>query len=129
MASRYLKTPQVLETGMVTLFGTVTFGASGAISASDTKGFSVAKTATKTGRYTVTLEDGYNGLRGASVTMEGVADTAFGANGYIGGLRNVDVANKTLDVQITDAAGADTNPASGYKCYIALHLKNTSVNY
>lgn len=130
MANRYFKQFQgSLETGIVKLYGSVTFGATGAVSSSDCKGFSVAKTGSETGRYTITLEDEYPEFKGCVAIVEGAADAAFSTNGQLCALRNVAMASKTFDVQILDAAGADTNPASGYKLWLEITLKNSEVTY
>jgi hypothetical protein len=131
MASRSFYKPQgSLNINVVKLFGNFTIGTSGAIDSSSCKGFSVAKTAAETGRYTVTLQNSYPYWLGCQVSVVGAADTAFGSNGYLAGLRNVSVndSTPTFDVQITDAAGADTNPASGYVIYLEITLQNSTVN-
>ena len=119
-----------LTSNDVKLFGSVVIGSTGAISSQSNLGFSVAKTATETGRYTVTLEDSYNALLNCSVISLVATDAAVGAtNGFIPVLRNVSVADSTptFDIQFTDAAGADADPASGYQFYIEITLRNSSV--
>ena len=113
-----------LSREIVKLYGSVTIGASGAISSQDCKGFSVAKTASETGRYTVTLEDRFTAFRGAQVALEGVADAALTA--LFAGVRNVSMSGQTLDLQFVGAVGTDTNPASGNVLYIELTLQNGS---
>lgn len=117
-----------LNVNVVELFGNFTIGSSGAVSASSAKGFSVAKTGSETGRYTITLVDQYNYFLGAQVTVALAADAAAGSDGFIPSVRNVDMASKTFDIQISDAAGADTNPASGFVIYVAVKLQNSAVN-
>jgi hypothetical protein len=119
-----------LTPGVVALTGSFTIGASGAVASSSCLGFSVAKTASETGRYTITLQDTYNAFLGCQVTVEVAADTAIGATtGFISTVRNVSVADSTpaFDIQLSDAAGADANPASGYIVYVVVLLKNSSV--
>lgn len=121
-----------LDTDVVKLYGQVTFGASGAVSDQDCRGFSVAKTGSENGRYTVTLEDRYYKFLGCNVVTEIAADTAHTAtDGLITAVRNVDLASKTLDIQYieTDGNAADTNPASGYVAYIEITLKNSTLTY
>lgn len=129
MADRLFKQFQgTIEQGVVKLFGKVTFGASGAVSSSTTKGASIAKTAAETGRYTVTLEDSYiGGLLSFCGCMAIAADAAAGTDGYLVAIRNVAVTGSTptFDIQVTDAAGADTNPASGFVLYYEVTLKNS----
>lgn len=130
MANRTWKDSKVLEQGVVKLFGTLVIGSTGAITSQSCKGFSVAKTASETGRYTVTLEDKYNGFLGANVTLEGAADTAFASAGLAHFVRNVAVSASVpkLDLQISSAVAtpADIDLPSGTKVYIELTLKNSS---
>lgn len=132
MANRNFKDRvKTLESEVVHLYGQVTFGASGAIASQNSKGFSVAQTASEAGRYTVTLEDRYSTLLFVGCNIEGAADTAFGATGLIRALRNVDMSSKTFDIQLVEADGnlADTDPASGDVLYICIVLKNSSLTY
>jgi len=111
-----------LSREIVKLYGSVTVGAAGAVSSQSCKGFSVALTDSETGRYTVTLEDAYNAFRGAHVCVEGADDAALTV--LFGGVRNVDVAGKSLDLQMVGAIGTDTDPASGDVLHIELTLQN-----
>lgn len=111
-----------LNREIVKLYGAVTIGAAGAVESVDAKGFTVTKTAGETGRYTVALEDSYTAFRGASVSVEGAADAALTA--VAGAVRNVDVAAKTLDVQMVAAVGTDTDPADGDVVHIEVTLQN-----
>lgn len=129
MANRsYKQFQHTLENGIVKMFGKVTTSTLGAVGSSDCKGFSVAKTGSESGRYTVTLEDKFNGLRGASVIVEGAADAVYtDAKSVTPILRNVDVANSTLDIQFidpTDNSDAELDDAAAF--YIELTLKNSS---
>lgn len=134
MANRSFKQFQMtLEGGVVKLYGYITIGSSGAISASGCKGFSVAKTATKTGRYTLTLEDKYMALLAAQFTVQGPADAAFGTTcGSLAFIRGEDVAaaggTPLLYLQIAGAttSPADTEAPSGTKVFIELTLKNST---
>ena len=106
------------------LYGNVTVGASGAVSASTAKGFSVALTDSEAGRYTVTLEDAYNAFRGCNVTVVQADDSAITA--AYAGVRNVDVSasSKSFDIQFVDEAFADADLASGDQFYIEIVLQN-----
>lgn len=131
MANRMFKQFQgTLEAGIVKLYGTITIGASGAVSASSCKGFSVVKTATKTGRYTLTLQDKYTGLLAASFTLQGAADAAFGSAGSHCFVRGVSVTTTIplLYLQIATAAASpvDTEAPSGTIVYVELTLKNST---
>lgn len=112
-----------LSREVVKLYGNVTIGGSGAVSAVSAKGFTVAKTGSETGRYTITLEDTYTAFRGAHVTVEGADDAALTA--FYAAVRNVDVGSaKTLDIQLVSAIATDANPASGDVLHIELTLQN-----
>jgi hypothetical protein len=131
MANRLFKdVAHTFEGGVVKLYGKVTLGASGAIASQSCKGFSVEKTASEVGRYTVTLEDKYSSLLSAQVAVQGADDAAYtSAKGLGWMLRAVDVSSsKTLYVQFLDreAAPADAEVADSSVLYIELTLKNSS---
>lgn len=131
MANRDFKGQvRTLESAIVKLYGNLTFGASGAIT-DDSKGFSVAKTATETGRYTVTLEDKYSEFMGCNVTVVGPDDSAATtADGYWTFVRNEAVASSTFDIQfVRTDTGADANPTSGNIAHLEITLKNSSNTY
>lgn len=118
----------IREAGVVKLFGRVTLGTGGAIGTSKCKGFTVAKTAGKTGRYTVTLDQKYIELRGASVVIEGAAaDTAYTTGKAVASvLRSVDPSGAgTLVIQFVGATNTDTELEDNAKFYVSLSLKNT----
>lgn len=133
MANRNFKPGAMgLEKGIITLYGKVVTGTDGAISSQDCRGFSVAKTGSETGRYTVTLEDAYTALRMVTCVVEGADDAAYtNAKGLAYLLRNVDVTAKTLDIQFVNAAQpqADANLENSTSFYIEISLKNSSVDY
>lgn len=131
MANRYFQ--QFSGTpvhGVVSLYGTVTTSTSGAISSSSVTYGSIVKTATKTGRYTVTLADSYVGFLDANVIVESSSDAAYGtAKGVIPVLRNVAVTTSTggtLNIQFIDKALADAELPDGAKFYFRIDLKNSS---
>lgn len=120
-----------LDSGMVILHGTATFGAAGAIASQSCRGFSLATTGSEAGRYTVTLEDKYNELLNCMVSITGEDDTAFGAVGLFAALRNVDMDAKTFYIQLIELDGnlADTDPRSGDVMRVTIVLKNSSLDY
>lgn len=131
MANRLFKQFQgTLEAGVVKLYGSFTLGASGAVASSSCKGFTVTKTASKTGRYTLTLQDKYNGLLAANVVLQGADDAAYGSAGSLCFLRGVAVAAATplLYVQVATAVAspADAEAPSGTIVYVELTLKNST---
>lgn len=131
MANRMFRSEfYTLNPKVVKLFGSVTVGSSGAISSQSCKGFSVALTDSETGRYTVTLADTYNAFLGCQVTPVVATDAAIGTSaGFIATVRNVSVADSTptFDIQFSDAAGADADPASGVVFYLEISLQNSSI--
>ena len=133
MANRLLKQfPATLEAGVVKLYGSATTSTSGTLASTATKGFSIAKTAAETGRYTITLEDDWVKLLSASVTLVGSSDAAYtGAAGIVSILRNDTVGvsgGKTVQIQWTTAVAtpADAEIENGAKMLIELTLKNST---
>lgn len=121
---------QSLEAGIVKLYGEVTTSTSGTISAQSCKGFSVAKTGSETGRYTVTLADKYNKLLHCGVVVVGATDAAYtAAKGLVSFLRNDSVASSgtTFNVQFADpATSADAELEDGAKFKLEITLKNST---
>lgn len=120
---------QSLRRGRVTLFGKVVLGAGGAISTNVDRrsaGFTVTKTATKTGRYTLTFDDvGYHFL-GMSVNIVGPDDAAMtDAKGvFLGVVRDDDLATDgTIEFQMQDADSmADAEVQDSATLYIVVNL-------
>jgi hypothetical protein len=103
--------------------GLVTLGASGAISSQDCEGFSVVKTGSETGRYTITFEDKFTDLV-VVATLQISADTAaVQAKGVVPCLRGVSPSTGVALLQFTivptaAAAGADAEPEDSAKIHI-----------
>lgn len=135
MANRNFKPgAKCIEAGTIKLYGKVTTTTSGTIGSQSCKGFSVAKTASETGRYTVTLEDKYTGLLGCAVVVEGAADAAYTtAKGLQAMLRGVAVDQDTplFYIQFVNGAQpqADAEVDDAAVFYIEITLKNSSVEY
>jgi hypothetical protein len=129
MANISMKPVHAREAGVSFLYGKVVLGAAGAIDNQSCKGFSVAKTGSEVGRYTITFPDSWEALLGAGVALVGAADAAWGSAGSIWFLRNVSTKTaKTIDVQFAtaDASPADAELPTGTEFYINLTLKNTT---
>jgi hypothetical protein len=130
MANRYFKNDaKTLEGGVVKLFGKFATTTSGTVGSQSCKGFSIAKTGSEVGRYTVSLEDQYMGLLGVSAIVVGPADAAYtGTKGLIPFLRNVSVTDSTpgFDIQFAQATLADAELMDGAEVYIEISLKNTT---
>lgn len=102
---------------LVLLTGVVNLGASGAIGTgstdNDCEGFTVAKTASETGRYTATIAEKYKAIQYAHCVVEGAADAAAAAaKGQVCQLRGVDASGKVAYFQLLTpslAAGASVD--------------------
>jgi hypothetical protein len=96
--------------------GTITIGGSGAITTQDglaIAGFTAAKTAGETGRYTLTLHRAFKRIKAVHANIVGDTDTAFGnTNANLCQSRNK--GTSTVDIQgVLASSGADTDFASG----------------
>jgi hypothetical protein len=122
MANRTFNPPRALEKELVTLVGKVAIGADAAVGTKVGRGFSVAKTAT--GEYTVTLQDKYAELLGASFSVEG-----SGTIVVLPELKSEAVAaSGSLIVKTTTkSTGATADTAVAFTLRITLHLRNSSV--
>jgi hypothetical protein len=102
------------------VWGSVTLGSSGAIAS--TTGFwaskaatifGVVKTASKTGRYSFTMDRTYRTLRVTGVSIVGPTDAAFG-NTNANAIQVRNQTTSSFDLQLFLASsGADTDGASG----------------
>jgi len=120
-----------LEAGVCKLFGEVVTSTSGTIASQSCKGFTVTKTGSETGRYTVTLADKYMKLLNVGVCVVGAADAAYGSGkGLMSFIRNDSIASNgtTFNVQFVDAATpqADAELEDGAKFKIEITLKNST---
>lgn len=133
MANRMLKPLQgCLESGIVKLYGSVTTSTSGTIGSSSTKGFTVTKTASETGRYTVTLSDQYSAFKSCLVNVVGAADAAYTtAKGLDCFIRGIDMSSKIFYIQFTDreAVPADAELEDAAVFYLEITLKNSSSSF
>ena len=109
-----------VKKGVVPLSGMFTIGSSGAVSSEDGSadcGAAVTKTASETGRYTVTVYQAFTKLRGPTATMEGPADSAFPTTtGSDPQARNVGTTSFDIQFKRVDTQ-ADAEPASGTKVH------------
>jgi len=130
MANRSFKDgAKAIEAGLVSLYGRIVVGASGAITSQDCRGFSAALNASP-GVYDVTLDDSYPALRMLNVN---VIDAVAAGEGKIAQV--ISEAVSTADngilsftvVATDDGLAADV--ASGGIILIEIILKNSSVTY
>ena len=125
MANRlYQQFHQSLDHGVVSIYGYVTIGATGAVSAFKGLGVS-ALVRTATGVYTLTIADAFPAFLGASamvvyngVSVVGVVNMKQDPATNPGPLKSV-VLN-TLDF-----AGAEVNPDSGSRIYFEIKMRNS----
>lgn len=103
----------------VVLGGKISLSAVGAVTASDVKGFSVAKTGT--GLYTITLEDQYSKL----VSIN--ANVADSAEDLAINFASVNLTAKTIVIQ-TKVAGTIADIGDACDLYLNLVLSNSSVD-
>lgn len=122
MANRTFNPPRALEKELVTLVGKVAISSGAAVGTKVGRGFSIAKTAT--GEYTVTLQDKYMQLLGASFSVEG-----SGTIVVLPELKSEDVAGAgTLIIKTTTkSTGATADTSVAFTLRLTLHLRNSSV--
>lgn len=130
MANRSFHKPLgSLEIDTVTLYGTVTFGATGAVASSTGKGIT-SVTRNSAGKYTVLLADVYNAMLFADGIILDSANSDPVTVGVVPRLFSQAVSNATPTVifQFYDVAGGEVaDPASGAVLYYTIQLRNSSV--
>ena len=130
MANRSFLPPEGhLEARVVKLYGTMTVGASGAVSSSSGKGIA-SVVHDSTGKYTVTLTDSYQSLLHHSVSLLDDTDSDPTTVGVLvrGSAEDVDNATPTFTFQFYDTTdGGAADPASGAVVTWELTLKNSTI--
>jgi len=105
---------------------------SGTISTSESWGCAVAKTATETGRYTVTLARAVAKFLAAIVTVIGPDDTALTTTkGLVHAIRDDDLATDgTIEIQMVETvtANADTDLQDGASLTIVIFFIDTAAS-
>lgn len=120
--------------GLKAAFFDVTTTTSGTIDTTNSAGSwggAIAKTATETGRYTITLGRAVTALAGAVVTLVGPDDTAItDAKGTQYVLRDDDLSSDgTIEVQFIDSdSAADTEVQDGMRFTVLLWVFDGSDN-
>lgn len=124
--------------GMVFLAGRFLLGSSGAIGATVDSakhcGFTLTKTATKTGRYTVALDKNYNRVIWADAKVWGADDAAYTtAKGLDVLLRDDDVgqgaADGTFEIQfVRSDTGADAEVEDARTLSIMIVVRDANLN-
>lgn len=115
MATTKVKYPEmgVGRPRSVFLNGTITIGASGAVSSSSSETATVVKTGSEVGRYTLTFDRKYKNVRPLSCGIIGPTDAAMGNTAAnVACFRNS--SGTGMDIQLFLASsGADTETTSG----------------
>lgn len=127
---RFLPPLGHLEVDCVELFGTITIGATGAVSSSTGKGISTV-VRDSAGKYTITLSDRYNALLYASGIILDDTDSDPVTVGVQPRLYSQAVNNATPTVVFqfyNHTNGAAADPASGAVVYLNFKLRNSSVS-
>ncbi len=117
-----------LEVNVIGLYGSITFGSSGAVSASSGKGIaSVVRNST--GNYTITFSDSYNALLWAGVSLLDSAASDPSSVGVLSRIHAQDMSAKTVTIQFfASDDGAAADPASGAQAILKFDLRNSSVS-
>ena len=116
-----------LEKSVVKLFGSMTIGASGAVTSSQGGGIASVDES-GTGTYTITLADKWSRLLNISIVPVGTsASTVFQwrVDKSVSDAQS-DILAKTIVLQAADAAGADVEPASGEVFLFEITVRNSS---
>jgi hypothetical protein len=120
-----------LEVDVVELFGSVTFGAAGAVASQDGKGIGTIVKETAAGQYTIPLSEPCNKFLWAGLTLLDDTDSDPTTVGVICRVLSQDVSNATAPevvVQFVDVTdGSAANPASGAALHFILKLRNSTV--
>lgn len=115
-----------LEKGVVTLFGDVTIGATGAptLVAANSKGIkSIVRNSA--GDYTITLQDTYNKFLSLWVGFQ-KATAAAAPNQTVKAKSLNATGGATIEFVLYNNAGAATDPASGEELFIEICVGNSS---
>jgi hypothetical protein len=125
--------------GVIKLYGKMTTSTSGTIASSSCDGFTITKTGSETGRYTIQLGSSTDQLKaaellGCNVTIIGADDAAYTADAGISWfVRDDDVATDgTFEIQFstdptTDGTQADAELENGAIILVEITIKNSSV--
>jgi hypothetical protein len=117
-----------LENDVVSLYGSVTFGSTGAVASSTGKGIT-SVTRNSAGKYTVLLQDTYNAFLWADCKILNATLSDPSSVGVFADLFSQAVATTTPTVVFQFVAtddGAAADPASGAVAYFKIDLRNSS---
>ena len=123
MANRDFKPVRALEREVVILAGVSTIGGSGAVTATNASGFSVAKTTT--GVYPITLEDKYQKFLYLGCTFEEATEGS--TDQFFAVVDTTDASSATAVVKVDNGGGTLVEPDSGAKLHFFMCLKNSTL--
>ena len=117
-----------LEVRVVSIFGSITFGTTGAVDAFD--GVGVASVArNSTGNYTITLDDSYNKFLHWSGTLLDTADSDPASVGTSPRVDSESITSNSFDIQFYDFTdGSAADPADGAKITWRGDFRNSTVD-
>ena len=131
MSNRLLNQFQyTYEKDTVTIYGSVSVGASGAVSAIQGGGIAAAAKESTAGQYTITMSDKFSRLLDFSAQ---IVDDANSAVAHIQLKQapetlQADVkGDKQILIQCLDYAGSAANPADGSAIFLKIVMRNSSV--
>ena len=131
MANRTFRQPLgCLEVDVVSLYGSITFGSSGAVDSSTGKGIT-SVTRNSAGKYTILLDGSYPSFLWAEAKILNSALSDPTTVGIFANLFSQAVSSTTPTVVMQFVAmddGAAADPASGAVCYFKIDLRNSSVS-
>ena len=124
MANRDFKPVKALEREVILLAGISTIGSSGAVTATDGVGYSIAETGT-TGVYNITLEDKYSKFLFITASLEEATEDT--TDELFSVVDSTNASAGTAVIKFSDDAGALAWPDSGAKIHLFMVAKNSSV--
>lgn len=104
---------------VVALDGSVTFGASSAVSSQSFDGGTFTKNAS--GDWTLTLSDVFNAIKSVQVTYNVNSTTP---TGLVAQVYSVSASDKAIKFKLLDGTVA-TDPGTGASCFVSVRCKNS----
>jgi hypothetical protein len=128
MASRNFTGVQALEKAVKIIYGSITVGASGAVSASE--GFVSAVKEATAGQYTLETDRYYKILSVSVINIDNAVPSFASASVLEdpASMQSDFRADGKFRIQLVDSAGAAIDATSGAQLMITMHMRNTSVS-
>lgn len=126
MSNRYMQQfSGSLDHAVTHVHGYAVIGASGAVTSF--KGLGIANVVeTATGIYTITMQDSYPAMLGASAIVAYNGTSTVGCIAIKQALTTDPGIAKSLVLNTLDFSGADVEPASGSRIYFHIIMRNSS---